>query len=98
MIALVDGVNALILLIIEYSVDFQRPSCRWIYQKSVYSRCVFYLSMNMLFIPAVSFVAITNMYQFFFNQFANIFEMIKGIYFVTTVSDNSSSTEGSSPL
>lgn len=80
--ALVSAVNSLILLIIELFVAQEKPSCRWYYQRGVYSRCNFYLTMNMLVIPALSFAAITNIYQLIKEDAGNLLDMMKAVYFV----------------
>lgn len=64
-LGLVVGVNSLLLLLIDLSAEWERHTSKAHYQKSIFTRCVFYLTMNMLFIPAISFLAINNLYELF---------------------------------
>jgi hypothetical protein len=79
---LLSSLNSIILVIIELTVAKEKPSCRFNYQKNVYSRCIFYLTLNMLVIPALSFAAVTNIYQAIVEDANHILNMVKAVYFV----------------
>ena len=73
---LVVGVNSLLLLLIDLAAEWERHASKSLFQKSIYTRCVFYLTMNMLFIPSLSFLAVTNLYQLLIDDANNLFTII----------------------
>lgn len=81
-LGLVVGVNSLLLLLIDLGAEWERHTSKALYQKSIYSRCVFYLTMNMLFIPAISFLAVTNLFELLTKDVNNLIPIIQAIYFV----------------
>jgi hypothetical protein len=75
-------VNSVLLLLIDLAAEWERHASKALFQKIIFTRCVFYLTMNMLIIPALSFLAVTNLYQLLIDNTTNLFTIIQAIYFV----------------
>ncbi|KAM3142634.1 hypothetical protein pb186bvf_005293 [Paramecium bursaria] len=75
-------INQILLFFIDLSAKLERHISKSEYQRSVYKRSVFYLTMNMLIVPALSFVAFNNIYDLIINNVQDFMDIIQAAYFL----------------
>ncbi|CAK56045.1 unnamed protein product (macronuclear) [Paramecium tetraurelia] len=79
---LVVLINSALLMLIQLSSRWERHISKSQYQIKIFNPCVFYLTMNMLVIPAISFLAVHNVYQIVMQGATNMISAIQAVYFL----------------
>ncbi|CAD8136308.1 unnamed protein product [Paramecium pentaurelia] len=79
---LVVLINSALLLLIQLSSRWERHISKSQYQIRIFNPCVFYLTMNMLVIPSISFLAVHNVYQIVMQGATNMISAIQAVYFL----------------